>query len=254
VPEGDTVYLAAQRLDSALSGQTVTSSDFRIPKYATVDLAGKVIQGVRPRGKHLFFDMGDVSLHTHFKMQGSWHLYRRGQRWRRPAHQARVILKTERWTAVGFDLPVIELVREADAVVAHLGSDLLDENFDPADAERRILLQPDRPLGEALLDQTVVAGLGNVYRSEVCFLAGLDPRMPVRNVRDVGSVLQLARRMIMGNRATGSQITTGDKRPGRQHWVYKRNGFGCRRCGTPISMARDANDRVTYWCPSCQVS
>jgi endonuclease VIII len=254
VPEGDTVYLAAQRLDSALSGETITGSDFRVPKYATVDLTGKVIRKVRPRGKHLFFEMGDISLHTHFKMQGSWHLYRAGQRWRRPGYQARVILETRQWTAVGFDLPVIELVTDVEAVVAHLGSDLLDQNFDLADSARRMAVNPERPVGDTLVDQTVLAGLGNVYKSEVCFLAGIDPRTPVKQVSDIGSVLQLARRVIRANRSTGSQITTGDKRPGRQHWVYRRKGLPCRRCGTPISMARDGSDRVTYWCSTCQGS
>jgi endonuclease-8 len=252
VPEGDTVYLAAQRLNTALRGQTIVGSDFRIPRYATVNLSGKVIREVRPAGKHLFFDLGDVSLHTHFKMQGSWHLYRRGERWRKPAYQARVILKTQPWDAVGFDLPVIELVTDPQAVVAHLGPDLLAQDFDLGEAVRRMTLDPDRSLGDCLLDQTVVAGLGNVYKSEVAFLAGLDPRTVVKRVPDVADVLQLARRMIRANRSTGSQITTGDTRRGRQRWVYGRAGSPCLRCGTRIAMERDGTERVTYWCPACQ--
>jgi endonuclease VIII len=252
VPEGDTVYLAAQRLDSALSGETLLGSDFRVPKYATVDLSGKVIRSVRPRGKHLHFDLGDVSLHTHFKMQGSWHLYRKGQRWRKPSHRARVVLKTAAWDAVGFDLPVIELVVRSEPVVSYLGPDLLDERFNLGDAVRRMKLEPDRPLGEALVDQTNMAGLGNVYKSEVPFLAGVDPATPVRDVCDLGSIIELARKVIRASRSTGSQITTGDPRPGRQHWVYKRGGLPCLRCGTLISRTRDANERVTYWCPGCQ--
>jgi endonuclease VIII len=252
VPEGDTVYLAAQRLNSALRGQTITGSDFRVPRYATVDLSGRVIREVRPAGKHLFFDLGDVTLHTHFKMQGSWHLYKSGERWRRPAHQARVVLRTRSWAAVGFDLPVIELVTDPQAVVAHLGPDLLAENFDLDEAMWRMSLDPDRPVGDCLLDQTVVAGLGNVYKSEVAFLAGVHPHTPVKRVTDVARVLQLARRTIRANRTTGSQITTGDRRRGRQHWVYGRGGSPCLRCGTPVEMDRDGTERVTYWCPSCQ--
>jgi endonuclease-8 len=252
VPEGDTVYLAAQRLNSALSGETILGSDFRVPKYATVDLTGRMIRSVRPRGKHLFFDMGEISLHTHFKMQGSWHLYRSGQPWRRPSHQARVILKTARWDAVGFDLPLVELVAHPGATVAHLGPDLLDESFDLSEAARRMLADPGRPLGEALADQTVVAGLGNVYKSEVPYVAGVDPRRPVGEVRNIESILTLARKMIRANRSTGNQITTGDPRPGREHWVYKRGGLPCSRCGTRISMTRDSSQRITYWCPSCQ--
>jgi endonuclease VIII len=254
MPEGDTVYLAAHRLDAALRGEILSRSEFRVPRYATVDLAGRSIRSVFPRGKHLFFDLGDVSLHTHFKMQGSWHLYRPRQRWRKPIHHARIILETARWIAVGFDLPVIELVRDPDAVISHLGPDLLSADFDAADAERRIALHPERQLGEVLIDQTVIAGLGNVYRSEVCFVAGLDPRTPVRLVPDVPSVVSLAGRMIRANRSTGSQITTGDTRAGRQHWVYERSGLPCLRCGTRISTQRDGSDRMTYWCGSCQKS
>jgi endonuclease-8 len=252
VPEGDTVYLAAQRLNSALGGQTIIGSDFRIPRYASVDLSGRVIREVRPAGKHLFFDLGDISLHTHFKMQGSWHLYKSGERWRRPAHQARVILKTPSWEAVGFDLPVIELVTDAHSVVAHLGPDLLAEDFDLDEAVRRINVDPERAIGDCLIDQTVVAGLGNVYKSEVAFLAGVHPRTPVKRVPDPRQLLGLARRTIRANRSTGSQITTGDTRHGRQRWVYGRSGSPCLRCGTRIEMERDGTERVTYWCPACQ--
>jgi endonuclease VIII len=252
VPEGDTVYLAAQRLNSALRGETIIGSDFRIPRYASVDLSGRVIREVRPAGKHLFFDLGDVSLHTHFKMQGSWHLYKSGERWRRPSYQARVILRTPSWDAVGFDLPVIELVADARSVVAHLGPDLLAKDFALDEAVRRMTRDPERSLGDCLIDQTVGAGLGNVYKSEVAFLFGVHPRTPVKRVADVERLLRLARRMITANRSTGSQITTGDTRYGRQRWVYGRSGSPCLRCGTRIEMEQDRTERVTYWCPSCQ--
>jgi endonuclease-8 len=185
-------------------------------------------------------------------MQGSWHLYRSGQRWRRPAYQARVILKTATWNAVGFDLPVIEIVKDREASVVHLGPDLLDDDFNLAEASTRATADPARSLGDVLVDQRVVAGLGNVYKSEVPFLAGIDPRTPVGRVKSMDSVLKLARKVIRANRSTGNQVTTGDPRPGRQHWVYKRDGRPCLRCGTRVVMTPDGNDRVTYWCPSCQ--
>ena len=253
MPEGNTVYLAAKRLDAALRGETITASDFRVPRYATVDLSGRIVRSVTPTGKHLLFDLGDVTLHTHFRMQGSWHLYRSGERWKRPAHQARVVLTTDKWVAVGFDLPVIELVRDPATVVSELGPDLMSESFDLQEAIRRLRRVPSRPVGEALVDQRVVAGLGNVYRSEVCFLLGIDPATPVEQV-DAAPMLRLARRMIQANRTRGSQITTGDLRPRRSRWVYGRGGSPCYRCGTTISSSRDAGGRVVYSCPSCQPS
>ncbi len=254
MPEGDTVYLAGRRLHRALGGKSLTRTDFRVPRYATTDLSGRTLNEVASRGKHLMFRIeGNVTLHTHFKMQGSWHLYRSGQRWKGPGFDARVILENADHVAVGFRLPVVDLIETAEeaAVVGHLGPDLLAPDWDADEAARRMMLAPDRPVAETLLDQSVMAGLGNVYKSEICFLSGLDPSTPVAELADPGALIDLSKRVIEANRETGSQITTGDPRPGRRHWVYGRAGQPCRRCGTSIRL--DAKgERVTYWCPRCQ--
>jgi formamidopyrimidine-DNA glycosylase len=259
VPEGDTVYLAATRLRAALAGKTLRRTDFRVPRLATVDLAGRSVDAVAPRGKHLFLRLsGGLTLHTHFRMDGAWHLYRGGERWRGPAWQVRAVLETDLWTAVGFQLPVLELLesaREAE-VVAHLGPDPLAPDWDAQEALRRLCAQGERPIGEVLLDQRVIAGPGNIYKCEICFLRGLDPWTPVSKVREPERLIDLLQRSLYANRHIPGHVTTGDTRHGRQHWVYGRGGLPCRRCGTPIRKHAPEpgidGERVTYWCPSCQ--
>ena len=254
MPEGDTVYLAAKRLDSVLRGRTITGSDFRVPQLATADVSGRTVERVRARGKHLFFDLEGLVLHTHFRMDGSWHLYKPNQRWRGPDFQVRVVLTTEPWMAVGFRLPVVELLDPpaAEERVSHLGPDLLGPDWDRDEALRRLRSQPERPIGEALLDQRNLAGLGNVYRAEICFLRGIEPSTPVVQVPDLEGVVVLAERLLNANRTTGNQVTTGVDRPGARHWVYGRARSACRRCGTPIESYNDSNDRIVYLCPPCQ--
>ena len=258
MPEGDTVWRTAHHLDQALSGSVLVSSDFRVPAFATLDLAGRPVVETVSRGKHLLTRIGDdVTLHTHLKMEGSWHLYREGTSWRRPAHQARVVLRTETWTAVGFSLGVVEVVdRSAEAdVVGHLGPDLLGPDWDAAEAVRRLSADPARSVGEALLDQRNLAGVGNMYMAELCFLLGLDPRLPVRDVPDLPALVRQARRVLEANKNRVQQTTTGDTRRGRQLWVYRRDKQPCRRCGTPIRVAMlgpDTQERASYWCPRCQ--
>lgn len=258
MPEGDTVWRTARTLDTALSGHEVTA-DFRVPQLATTPLAGRVAATVA-RGKHLLtrFGTGDT-LHTHLKMEGSWHLYRPGEHWRRPAHEARVVLTGDEWTAVGFALGVVELVRTdaEDTVVGHLGPDLLGPDWDPDEAVRRLRADPGRPIAEALLDQRNLAGIGNLYKSELCFLAGLDPRAPVVDARDLGRIVDRAHRLLLANRERVEQTTTGDLRRGRQTWVYRRERQPCRRCGTRILVDRqgpEGQERASYWCPTCQPS
>jgi formamidopyrimidine-DNA glycosylase len=256
VPEGDTVYVAATWLHGALAGEILTKTDFRVPAHATADLSGRRLLEVVSRGKHFLFRIeGGVTFHTHFKMDGEWHLYGDGQRWRGPEHAVRVVLETGSWSAVGYHLAMTQLVETAheDAVVGHLGPDPLTD-WDAGEALRRLRQHPDRAIGETLLDQSVIAGPGNVYKCEICFLRGVDPWTPVGDVPDHEALVDLTRRLMQANRRTGTQITTGDERPGRQRWVYGRGGQPCRRCGTPIRRkAQDpGGERVTYWCPACQ--
>ncbi len=265
MPEGDSVWLAAKNLNAALAGQTLTRSDFRVPQLATTDLSGLAVLEVVPRGKHLLTRIdGGRTLHTHFRMDGSWHLYRPGQRWRGgPDEAVRVVLEVADRVAVGYRLPVVELIRTTDehTVVGHLGPDLLDDSWDPmhlAEAVRRLSSQADREVRLALLDQAVVAGLGNLYANELCFLRGLSPWTPVAAVEQRGGLaplVTLGRRLLLANRETAAQVTTGDHRRGRQHWVFERTRKPCRRCGTPVKSAEQGvppRSRLTYWCPSCQ--
>ena len=260
MPEGDTVWLAGHNLRRALAGQELVRTDFRVPRYATTDLLGRTILDIASRGKHLLWRLtGDLTLHTHFRMDGAWHLYRRGQRWRSPAFEARVVLETEAWQAVGFRMPVLDLIateREGE-LVGHLGPDLLGDDWDPVEATARLGARGDMPIGEALLDQTVMAGVGNVYRCELCFLRGLDPWTPVADVPDHRGVVDLAKRLMEANRHSARHVTTGVDRPGRSHYVYGRRGRPCLRCGTPIRTADQpsyGSKRILYWCPSCQAS
>ncbi len=257
MPEGDTVHLAARRLDSALSGHVLTGTDFRVPAFATSDLTGQTITGTVARGKHLLTrtDAG-LTLHTHFRMEGSWHLYPPRDRWRGPAHQVRAVLETEPWVAVGWRLGIVELVpttAEHD-IVGHLGPDVLGPDWDPGRAAENLAADPEREIGVALIDQRALAGPGNVYKSEALFLRGVHPWAPVGDV-DLLALVDLVKRLMEANRHSGLQITTGDRRPGRERWVYGRSRETCRRCGTPIRRGLQGprtEERVTYWCPSCQ--
>ncbi len=227
MPEGDTVFVAASRLQRALAGQELTKTDFRVPRFATVDLAGRNLEEVVARGKHLLFRIdGGVTLHTHYKMDGSWHLYRGGERWRGPAFQVRAVLETAQWVAVGFRLAITELIARDEEItrVGHLGPDLLGPDWNQAEVLRRMSERADDALGEVLLDQRVLAGIGNVYRSEICFLRGVHPLTPVGEVPDLKAVIALSKKLLEANRTSGMQITTGDPRPGRERWVYGRAG------------------------------
>lgn len=258
MPEGDTVYRTARTLDQALHGELLTGCDIRVPAFATVDLTGKRVHEVASRGKHLLMRVGEASIHSHLKMEGSWHLYRPGTRWRRPAFQARAVLETADWVAVGFELGLLEVVpRAAEAeLLAYLGPDLLGADWDADEAARRIRSAPDRPIAVALADQRNLAGLGNEYVNELCFLRGLLPTRPVAEVTDVPALVALAHRLITANRDRAERTTTGNTRRGAQSWVFSRDGQACRRCGTRIERGRlgrnDLELRATYWCPHCQ--
>jgi endonuclease-8 len=261
VPEGDTVYLTGKRLRAALSGRSLVRGELRHPRLVEHDLAGRTVLDVATVGKHLFtrFDDGR-SLHSHLRLDGSWHLYRPGMSWQRPAHQARAVLETAERTAVGFSLHDLELLptSEEPRLVGHLGPDLLDPAWDEthaAEALRRFTARGSSELGLVLLEQRVMAGLGNLYKTEVCFLLGLSPWTLVRDAPDPAAAIALARELLLRNADRPQQSTTGELARGRQTWVFERGGQRCRRCGTRIRTAEQGDGvyaRIAYWCPRCQ--
>ncbi|MFD0317645.1 Fpg/Nei family DNA glycosylase [Streptomyces flavalbus] len=261
MPEGDTVWQAAKRLHDALAGKTLTRSDLRVPRFATADLTGRTVLDVTPRGKHLLTRVqGGLTLHSHLRMDGAWKVYAPGQRWSGgPAHQIRAILGTADRTAVGYRLPVLELLRttDEDRAVGHLGPDLLGPDWDPDRALANLLRDPGRPLGEALLDQRNLAGIGNVYKSELCFLLGVTPWLPVGGLPAdrAARLAPLAKKLLEANRERPIRTTTGTGRRGQDLFVYGRAPRPCLRCGTPVRVADQGDgsrQRPTYWCPTCQ--
>jgi endonuclease VIII len=257
MPEGDVVWQTARRLHQALAGRPLTRSDFRVPRLATADLTGDVVTETVSRGKHLLTrTQNGLTVHTHLRMDGSWRVRPAADRIR-DSHKIRLILANAEWQATGYLLGVVELIRtsEEPKVTGHLGPDLLGPDWDSAEAVRRLRAEPDRPIGEALLDQRNLAGIGNVYKAEILFLRGISPWRPVGEVGNLEAVARLAQRLLEANKARPGHVTTGNTRPGQDHYVYGRRGRPCRRCGTPVrsdGQADGQQDRVTYWCPSCQ--
>jgi endonuclease-8 len=255
MPEGDVVWAAARRLDEALAGRVLTRSDFRVPRAATADLTGHAVREVVSRGKHLLTRVdGDLTVHTHLRMEGSWRIRAASAPVPRD-HRVRLVLANSEWQAVGYSLGIVELVRtsQEDRIVGHLGPDLLGPDWDVAEAVRRLREAPDRAIGEALLDQTRLAGIGNLYKAETLFLRGVDPWLPVGDVPDLEGLVELARRLLDANKTGVDQSTTGTRRRGETSWVYGQRV--CRRCGGPIRRAEQgeqAQERITFWCPACQ--
>lgn len=277
MPEGDSVWRAASQLHAALAGQQLLSSDFRVPRFATLKLDGWTVSEVVPRGKHILMRLQGPSqerltIHSHLKMEGAWQVYPPGGRWRKPGFTARCVLRTASADAVGFSLGILEVVKTADedTVVGHLGPDLLGPDWDADEAERRILSHPEVPIGVALLDQRNLAGIGNVYRCEVCFLSRIHPAAPVSAVADLPALLADAKQLLEANigsarRTTvmspqGKPVGRSGGRPG--YWVYGREHQPCLRCTTPIRYGVLGNsaqgrsgaieERDIYFCPSCQ--
>lgn len=261
MPEGDTVWLVARNLDRALGRDRLVSADLRVPQLATADLGGRGVLEVVPRGKHLLTRLeGGLTLHSHLRLDGMWHLYRHGSPWAGgPVHDVRAVLSTGTWDAVGYrvhDLALVETAHEGE-LVGHLGPDLLDPAFDRSEALRRLRADPDREIGVALLDQRCLAGIGNMYKAEVLFVRKVSPWTRTDDLDDtaLGGLLDSARRLLDTNKEHASQATTGDPRRGYEHWVYGRAGRPCRRCGTRIAHAQQGDppyDRPTSWCPRCQ--
>jgi endonuclease-8 len=264
MPEGDTVWLAGRRMHDALAGRLLTQSDFRLPSLATTDLVGRSVLEVVARGKHLLIRTADhggapaLTVHTHFRMDGAWHIYTPGERPRGGApHQIRLVLAVPDAVAVGYRLHDVAVVptAEEDRLVGHLGPDLLGPDWDAEEAVRRLAGQPDREIGPALLDQRNLAGIGNLYKAETLYLRGVSPWAPVGTVRDLPALVRTAQRLLRSNRDRWEQVTTGSTRKGEHHWVFERPGRACRRCGTLVQVANQGEppyDRLTYWCPHCQ--
>ena len=255
MPEGDTVFRTAEKLRAALEGRTLTRCDVRVPKFATVDLTGSVVDEVISRGKHLFIRVADASIHSHLKMDGAWLIG--GQIRRVPPHKVRIVLETKETRAAGVDLGVLEILpRDRDMEsVDHLGPDLLGDDWEPRTAAANLVADPDRALAEALLDQRVMAGVGNVYANELCFVLGRLPTSPVGTVKDPLRIVQRARDMLWLNRSRANRTTTGNTRAGSDLWVYGRVGRPCRRCGTTVESDRatvTGTERISFWCPHCQ--
>ena len=249
--EGDTVLRAAQRLEAALAGESVEvrAGNGRGRSAGVERLDGRRLDSVEARGKHLILQFGELVLHSHLGMSGAWHVYRRGERWRRPRPAAWAVLAGEGVEAVQFGGPTLRVLKASrlanDPVLSRLGPDVLAADFDAAATAANLCLSPERELGDALLDQHLVAGIGNIFKSEACFAARVDPWRPIGELSadEARQTLEAARRLMQDAVASG--------RPPRA--VYRRSGQPCPQCGTRIG-ARGQGDsnRRTYWCPRCQ--
>jgi endonuclease-8 len=274
MPEGDSIYRAARTLQRALAGRAVTRFESVFPRLTRVDadapIRGRTVERVEARGKHLLIWLsGDLVLRTHMRMNGSWHIYRPGERWMRPHADMRIVLETAEMHAVAFNVPVAEFETAATLArapaVRDLGPDLLSDGFVAADAVERIASREDVEIADALLDQTALAGIGNIYKSEVLFAGRINPFRRVREIdaSDIERLVTIARKFLRANVTdaapggivtySGLRRTTGRTDPGARLWVYGRGGKPCRRCGTPVSRAKQGpNARSTYWCERCQ--
>ena len=273
MPEGDTIYRAARTLHTALAGKVITRFETGLAQLAEVDrvtpVVGRSMERVAAAGKHLLMTLSrGLVLRTHMRMNGSWHIYHPGERWQLPVRDMRILIGNAEWVAVAFNVYVAEFIREESLehhhVVATLGPDLLGE-FDRSRALQLVRQQGARPMHEVLLDQRVVAGLGNVYKSEILFLSNVHPDMPADQLDEAGwsKLFDLARDLLSANVATdagpgiqtyrGLRRTTGRMNPEDRLWVYSRGGQPCRKCGSRIESRKDGDAaRVTYWCPKCQ--
>lgn len=266
MPEGDTIHRVARTLHAALAGRRVTRFETVFPQLARVDadapLAGRVIESVEAEGKNLLMHFsGDLHLRTHMLMNGTWHIYRRGERWRKRRADMRIVIETDEWIAVGFTIPIAEfhdahsLARQED--LRRIGPDFIADDFDLDEARRRIRARADEEIADVLLNQRVVAGIGNEYKSEVLFVTRVSPFARVRDLGDddIDRILRTARKLMRANveKRSAARITTFSLDPRQQQYVFGRGRQPCRRCGTPIAYRKQGpNARGTYWCPKCQ--
>jgi endonuclease-8 len=278
MPEGDTIYRTARALQQAIGGKVVTGFETGLAKLARVNddnpLIGRLVEKVESHGKWcLIYFSGDLILATHMLMSGSWHLYRTGERWQMGRNRMRVVIRTADWEAVGFNVPVAEFHTarslERSSQVPKLGPDVLSESFTVDDGVARLvaygLENPEEEIAVALLNQHVLAGLGNVYKSEVAFAAGVNPFRPMRTItrREMEAMVSFAQRYMRANVVdgkgdgivtySGNRRTTHAMDREERLWVYRRQGLECRRCGALVMMRRQGvQARSTYWCPECQ--
>jgi endonuclease VIII len=274
MPEGDTIFRAARSLQRALAGKIVTRFDTALAPLASVNdntpIAGRVIERVESRGKWLILHFsGDLMLVTHMLMSGSWHIYRPGERWRQPRSRMRAVIATADFEAVAFNVPVAQFHTarslERNTMVPKLGPDLLSDEFSEAEARARLIAHAEDDVAEALLNQRVTAGLGNVYKSEVCFACQVNPFRKVSSLtaNEIDCILDRSRKLMAANVAdgaaagiityTGPRRTTRAANQGERLWVYARQGKECRRCGATVLMRKQGSGaRSTYWCPECQ--
>ena len=271
MPEGDTIFRTAQALHRHLAGRIVTRFESVFPALTRIDhdrpLAGRAVERVVSRGKHILITFsGDLVLHTHMRMHGSWHGYPPGAPWRLPARDMRVLLATAEFVAVGFHVPVAELLTARDMArhqaLRELGPDLLDDSFDAGAAMARARAQGSQAVADVLLNQRVVSGIGNEFKSEVLFVAGVYPGTPVSALADadLARILGIGRDQLRANTAVRGRLAPSRGRRTRDSldrdgalWVYGRGGKPCRKCGTPIQARKTGIDaRLTYWCPRCQ--
>jgi endonuclease VIII len=261
MPEGDTIHHAAGRMREALVGSEIRGvatphSRHRLDRWGE-RLGGRGVRGVDAHGKHLFVRFeGGLTLHSHLRMTGKWGIYGKGERWRRSPHRAWLVFRTDEHEVVQFDGPVLELMTDSrsrfDRRIALLGPDLIADDFSERDYLRRLREDdPTRGIGEAVLDQRIVAGIGNIWKCESCFLAGIDPWRRTGELSDEEAlaIVRAARPLMRESAVKGGRITAA---PGAV-WVHERAGRPCRRCGTPIRARGQGDDnRTTFWCPTCQ--
>jgi endonuclease VIII len=279
MPEGDTILRTARTLHRALAGRVVTRFESVYPQLTRVDadapLCGRTIDRVEARGKHVLIVFSGrlkaapttdapLILRTHMRMNGSWHIYRPGERWQRPRHEMRITIETDVMHAIAFNVPVAELATvakiERGQALSTLGPDVLSEGFDAGEAARRIRERADMSIADVLLDQSAIAGIGNIYKCEALFAAKVHPFTPVSSLgsETIARVVERAAKMMRANVEEPSahvsigRRTTGRADPRARFWVYGRRGQPCRRCGTPIERDARTDARVTYWCSRCQ--
>ena len=274
MPEGDTIYRAARTLNLALGGQTVTSFESALPYLSRVEVdqgvVGRIIEKVTAQGKWLLmYFSGDLILLSHMLMSGSWHIYRPGETWQRRRYDMRVVIGTAKILAVAFNVPIAEF-HTADSLTRRqgfksVGPSTLAENFDESEVIARLRARPDLEIGVSLLTQSLLSGVGNVFKSEICFACGINPFRPVSDLTDddLKCVVSKARKFMLANvtEASDDKITayvpmrrtTGRANVAERLWVYKRTGEPCRHCGSAIVSRKQGFDaRPSFWCPRCQ--